>query len=190
MCGYGEVAKSHVIKESIAYAKGYILSGVYTYECVNEGCDACDTTKEASAIFVCLGYTRAEFGTYAIMQAFKIDNSALELYNRVCDNQIVDFGVVAGTQENLGTGAEVFEGGVAVSDQRVVTASIYATGCDVIEIKILGILGETDYTDTALYCCGYIITADGESSYITSTAEGGVAQTQTLEYSITFNKIS
>ena len=191
VCGLVLEGNTHTVVEKLEYKNGFLASGVYTYECTNEGCTACDVTKEIGPIFVCLGYTKTEVGTVAIMQGFVVNKEALSLYNSVNGNDIVGYGLVAGTVANLGTDTDVFENGAVKENVKAITRGFEAFNYDIMEIKITGFEGETgnEYVSSELYCCGYYITEDNASTYITADENKAVYETDTLVYSISCEKI-
>ncbi len=191
VCPYKEEALSHVIAESLKYENGFVAAGVYVYECTNEGCSACDVSYEVGAIFTCRGYTKTEVGALAIMQSFAINREALAKYNLLNENDIVGYGLVAGSVTRLGDNAEIFENGAVSESTKALTAGFESKEYDIMEIKITGLGGATgtEHTAVELYCCGYFITADKESTYITVNEGNKSCATAVLENSISFEKI-
>ena len=161
--------KSHIFIENIIYKNGFDKVGLYTCDCINEGCTALDTEKEHEALFTCLGYSHA---TGAIMQGFAINKEAFDEYVALT-NKDVKYGILAanGALGTLNIGTSFVNG--------VISVDFTNRSYDIMEMKIYGITSATQ--DTALYCCGYVI-VDGDIIYMDEKMADGAELPTTVSY--------
>ncbi|MBQ7761013.1 MAG: leucine-rich repeat protein [Clostridia bacterium] len=158
--------------------------GVCTQEHTVEG--------DADVIFIALGLSGTEraTGTYSVMQSFKIDHDAKKLYNEYSENDIVGYGLVAGTELAVGENAEIFDnnGNVTNAKAGVVNISARAENYDIFEMRISGLESSHDTYDFSaleLYCCGYCLVQIGDSVVSYYASEGVV--TETLSTTTSYN---
>ncbi len=157
--------KSHIFIENIIYKNGFDKVGLYTCDCINEGCTALDTEKEQEALFTCLGYSHA---TGAIMQGFAINK---EEYVDLT-NKDVKYGILAAS----GNVTNIYLGGF---NDKVINVDFTNRSYDIMEMKIYGITSATQ--DTQLYCCGYVM-VDGEIIYMDKNMADGAELPATVSY--------
>ncbi len=138
-------------------------------------CDICKTVSsvdDIGTLFVIQGYSST---TGAIMQGFKINNDAIENYNKYLKAPI-KYGILAasGNITNLNVDATFVNG--------VVSVDFTNRSYDIMEMKIYGITSATK--DTALYCCGYVI-VDGEIIYM----DYGMTENDVLPTTVTYTDL-
>ena len=156
--------------------------------------------EEFAPIFKFLGVSHSEAGevTNAIIQGFMVDREIQAIYNEHTENDIVGYGLVAGTVLALGENAEIFdiEGNVNNSKAGVVNISARQESSDVFEMRVAGLdgtveIGDGEKIDLAkiqIYCCGYYLVKElnGVASYY---ANNGVV-TETLSGAVDYESIS
>ena len=131
---------------------------------------------------------------YAIIQGFSINRDARDIYNAHSENDIVGFGLVAGTKLALGENAEVFDNTGAQSAQKVAIANIGARAekYDIMEMRVGGLDGSAegigDFADLEVYCCGYFLVQNGESVDSFYASENTI--TETLSQTTTYNTLN
>ena len=148
----------HNMGESIKYADGFGNVGIVFTGCINEGCTN-KATKEAPALFVCLGVSATEStAACGIVVGFKVNSGAITEYERITGNTVA-YGVFAVSQEKL-EGNDIFDkdGNMA---EGVIGTEI-KTSHKVFEIKITGF---TDaQKDKKLALGAYVKVTDGENA--------------------------
>ena len=181
--------------EEIAYngANRFFEKGDVTYICGTCG-ENHTVEDDASVIFVSLGLSGTErnTGAYAIIQGFKIDHVAKDLYNQYTENDVVGYGLVAGTKLALGENAEIFDNTGAVTSTKagVVKISERDEKYDIFEMKISGLEAkhETyDFSAIDIYCCGYCLVQIGDNVVSFYASEGVV--TATLSITTSYNAL-
>lgn len=178
-------------------ANGFFDKGSERYLCV-ECQKEFDKENALAPIFTSLGIARTEGqSTYAVIQDFSVNKSALDKYNAYGKNTIVGYGLVAGTQLALGENAEVFENGeIKHTKAAVIDFSKHSTIYQIISIRISGLEGSIDgigpFADLSLYCGAFILVNDGQSivsSYVSLNAEKTLVVSDTLQTTFTYNSI-
>ncbi|MBQ4585279.1 MAG: leucine-rich repeat domain-containing protein [Clostridia bacterium] len=166
-------------------------------------CERCEETHtevgagKASPIFATLGLSAKQVNGNAIMQSFKIDRAAMELYNSNSEYDIVGYGLVAGTTLALGENAEIFDNTGAVTSTKagVVNISERTEKYDIFEMKVQGLFGEVesqsgkiDLSKIDVYCCGYCLVQIGGNVVSYYASEGVV--TETLSGAVSYETLS
>ncbi|MBQ4108372.1 MAG: metallophosphoesterase [Clostridia bacterium] len=171
----------HTYEQEIRYENGYAKEGVITYVC-----SACGEGKEetAPALFTVVGYSLCEDGQNGIALGYKVNNEAIEAYERIT-GKTLSYGVFAVQKEKLSERDLFDENGNAASG--AITADITSYTFVSFQLKILGF--EDAYKDELLAMGAYVKVTDGESiSYSYLQAE---APSVGEKYSYTsYNKVS
>ena len=173
----------------------YFENGDITYKC--ERCSQNHVVEdEAEALFSALGYTytEAKAMSKAIMQSFGVNKTAIKKYNEYTESDIVNYGVLAATENGLGDTTDVFGDDGAASVAKVNVASYLNKSFDLIEMKLGGLEGKdgVSYMDAKLYCCAFVQIAKGEtieSYYATKGAEGALVGTA-LSGAVSYNDLT
>ncbi len=203
-CGKGDPINSETV-----YAKGHEKTGIVSivYNGTNKFFEKGDITYtcgvctqkhtvegDASVIFVALGLSGTErvTGSYSVIQGFKVNHEAKNLYNQYSENDVVGYGLVAGTKLAVGENAEIFDnnGNVTNAKAGVVNISARAENYDIFEMKISGLENEHetyDFSALELYCCGYCLVQVGADVVSYYASEGVV--TETLSITTTYNTL-
>ena len=187
--------KSVLVEIKYNGAALYFEKGDTTYYC--ERCESEHTVEnEAEALFAAVGYSHTVEGnpTKAIMQSFGVNHKAIAKYNEYTQNDILDFGVFAATENGLGENTDVFGDDGITSVAKVNVASYKTKSFDLIEMKLGGLEGKGDvsYEDAKLYCCAYVQVANGEkieSYYATKGASGALVGTS-LSNAVSYNDLT
>ena len=172
----------------------YFEKGDITYKC--DRCAENHTVEDdAEALFNALGYTHTEAGklSKAIMQSFGVNRKAIEKYNEYTENDIVNYGVIAATENGLAGVNDVFGDDGAANTAKVNVASYFGKSFDLIEMKLGGLEGKdgVSYEDAKLYCCAFSQIANGESvdSYYETKGESSAVIGTELSNSVSFNEL-
>ena len=118
---------------TLAYANGYDKVGTKVITCTNTGCNHKET-KEASALFVCVGYSSPENGRGGIVIGYNVNETAITEYEENT-GKTIEYGVFAVLKDKLGTN-DIFNGENAT--EGVVTVGIKKNEYSSFEFKILG----------------------------------------------------
>lgn len=186
-------AKTTIVEIAYNGANRFFEKGDVTYICGT--CGENHTVEgDASVIFVSLGLSGTErnTGAYSIIQGFKIDHVAKDLYNQYTENDVVGYGLVAGTKLALGEDAEIFDNTGAVTSTKagVVKISERDEKYDIFEMRISGLEAkhETyDFSAIDIYCCGYCLVQIGDNVVSFYASEGVV--TATLSITTSYNAL-
>lgn len=187
--------KSEIVLVVYGGASTFFEKGDTTYLC--ERCGENHTVEgDASEIFTALGLSATEkaMGSCSVIQGFLINHDAMATYNAHSENDIVGFGLVAGTKRALGENAEVFDNTGAQSTQKAAVANIGARAekYDIMEMRVSGLDGSAesigDFADLEIYCCGYWLVQNGESVDSFYANENTI--TETLSQTTTYNTIN
>ena len=155
------------ITVTIVYANGYSAVGVKTTDCGNEGCDYC-VTEEAPALIISLGYTAPEIANGNIAIGYKINNEAINDYEKIT-GKTVRHGVFVATKAGLGENDIFDEGSNAVvaeiSNEKLIKMEIKLTGFD-----------KDDYKTAPFAMGAYIITEKDEVKEVKYFEQGTPAE--------------
>ncbi|MBQ7226420.1 MAG: leucine-rich repeat domain-containing protein [Clostridia bacterium] len=160
--GVAEENPIHNIGTTITYVS-FDTAGIKKIGCTNAGC-AYGTTEEASALFVCQGYSAPENGKGGIAIGFTVNSTAIAEYKEVT-GKTVSYGVFAVLKDKL-NGNDIFVDGEANPCAIVGDVTAYATAA--FEVKIVGF--ETDTQKTAKIAMGAYVKVDNDYSYMQSSA--------------------
>ncbi|MBQ7761250.1 MAG: leucine-rich repeat protein [Clostridia bacterium] len=153
---------------TISYANGYNNVGSEATICTNAGCPY-SVTKEAPALFTCLGYSAQEYANGGISVSFVIDHDAIETYEAITGNTL-KYGLFAVAEEKLGTN-EIMNAQGQTAD-GVASVEFSSRDYDMFSMRIIGF--ETAVHKSAQLAIGaYVIekTADNSSvSYLQASA--------------------
>ena len=155
------------ITVTIVYANGYSAVGVKTTDCGNEGCDYC-VTKEAPALIIPLGYTAPEIANGNIAIGYRINNEAINDYEKIT-GKTVRHGVFVATKAGLG-GNDIFDEG-----SNAVVAEISNDKLIKMEIKLTG-FDKDDYKTAPFAMGAYIITEKDEVKEVKYFEQGTPAE--------------
>lgn len=201
-CFCGVTSPDADVVDAKGHEKTAILSIVYGgtnkfFEtgATNYSCGVCGqshTQNDATPIFFFSGISTSEIGTKALLQGFGIDKTMLAKYNEYTENDVVGFGVVAGTKRALGETTEVFENGEFIDGTKAVVSSFADRDFDVMEIKVSGLEGSAegigDFADLEVYCAGYCLVKVGDTVESYYASEGVV--TEGLSGAVSYNQKS
>ena len=155
------------ITVTIVYANGYSAVGVKTTDCGNEGCDYC-VTEEAPALIISLGYTAPEIANGNIAIGYRINNEAINDYEKIT-GKTVRHGVFVATKAGLGENDIFDEGSNAVvaeiSNEKLIKMEIKLTGFD-----------KDDYKTAPFAMGAYIITEKDEVKEVKYFEQGTPAE--------------
>ncbi|MBR2944956.1 MAG: leucine-rich repeat protein [Clostridia bacterium] len=155
------------ITVTIVYANGYSAVGVKTTDCGNEGCDYC-VTEEAPALIIPLGYTAPEIANGNIAIGYRINNEAINDYEKIT-GKTVRHGVFVATKAGLG-GNDIFDEG-----SNAVVAEISNDKLIKMEIKLTG-FDKDDYKTAPFAMGAYIITEKDEVKEVKYFEQGTPAE--------------
>lgn len=155
------------ITVTIVYANGYSAVGVKTTDCGNEGCDYC-VTVEAPALIVSLGYTAPEIANGNIAIGYRINNEAINDYEKIT-GKTVRHGVFVATKAGLGEN-DIFDEG-----SNAVVAEISNDKLIKMEIKLTG-FDKDDYKTAPFAMGAYIITEKDEVKEVKYFEQGTPAE--------------
>ena len=174
-----EKAREHTLIKTIAYEKGYLSAGLYFAECTNDGCNH-TVSKDAPALFTCLGYSAPMGGEMGIAIGFTINNEAVAEYEAT--GKSITFGVYAVAQQRLGENDIFDENGNATAG--VINADLTGYSVDAFEIKIVGF---NDTQKDIKLSLGAYVTEDGKTySYLQSDKAGELVGNY---YAVTYNSV-
>ena len=152
-------AKAHIDSERLTYVS-FEEKGVYYKGCTNEGCTF-GTTKEADALFTCLGYSVSEFGNGSMVLGYRLNDVGIADYTRISGLDI-DFGLFVVSEKKLGN-KEIFgENGAA---DGVISVEMSDRMNSAMELKVIGFNDETK--DYRIAMGVYIALNDGEKTEYT-----------------------
>ena len=159
-CGLVTVKESpeHNFVVTIVYENGYDDKGAKNTTCTSKGCPFLES-EEASAIFVCYGYSASEFGTAGITIGYYINKEAVAEYETLT-GATVGYGTFAVAQEKLGANNIFDENGVV--SNGVIKTEVIDMSPSAISLKIIGF--EDDQKDTKLAFGAYVAVNNGEST--------------------------
>ena len=205
-CFCGKESDEAEIIEALGHNKTTIVSVAYNGNAlyfekgdVTYTCDRCMQNHvvegDADALFTAVGYsyTEASKMSKAIMQSFGINHKAIKTYNDYTEKDIVNFGVLAATENGLNGTSDVFGDDGNVNTAKVNVASYVDKTFDLIEMKLGGLEGKdgTSYEDAKLYCCAFIQIKNGEmveSYYATKNIDGATVSTA-LSGAVSYNDL-
>ena len=148
----------HVLVEKVTYEKGFDKVGLYTCDCINEGCTALDTEKALDPLFTCLGYSFDENGNGGISVGYNVNKDAISEYEIITGVE-VSYGLFAGTKVGLGTDDVIGENGKAVDG--AIVAGFENSKYSFMFIKMYGF--NEDSKDTLFAIGAYVEVTDEES---------------------------
>ncbi len=165
-CGVKGKAEENPIHKEITdllYAS-YDKDGQAITSCGNNGC-AYKTTKEAPALFTCLGYSSPEGDRGGIVIGFTINKEALNEYSEYLSKigKTFKYGAFAVAKAKLGD-KDIFGENGAVADYAVV-AEISDYDFVAFDIKIVGFTDEHKSAPLALGTYAMTIDEDGNAEY-------------------------
>ena len=143
------------LNESIAYTD-YSASGTRVTYCTNEGCTY-NVTKQAPALFTCLGYSAPENGKGGIAIGFTVNNVAITEYGETT-GKAVKYGIFAVMQDRLGDNDIFANDGTEANG--VISAEMTNNRFSSFGLKIIGFSDE--YKDIKLAMGAYVAVTDGE----------------------------
>lgn len=159
-------ALTHILGEKYEYPNGYLVVGVYTNGCINDGCTHGETT-EIPALAISKGFSQ-EIGenTGAIVFGITFNREAIKSYEKYL-NTTIDFGLIASSVQDespLNSDASAKTGTIKNSFAEA-TYSIF-------QIKLIGI-EKAQYAQ--LFHCGGYFLVDGEISYVNNKSIGSTS---------------
>ena len=159
-------ALTHILGEKYEYPNGYLVVGVYTNGCINDGCTHGETT-EIPALAISKGFSQ-EIGenTGAIVFGITFNREAIKAYEKYLKTTI-DFGLIASSVQDespLNSDASAKTGTIKNSFAEA-TYSIF-------QIKLIGI-EKAQYAQ--LFHCGGYFLVDGEISYVNNKSIGSTS---------------
>ncbi|MBQ7353340.1 MAG: leucine-rich repeat protein [Clostridia bacterium] len=185
-------AKGHdcteVVKISYNGVNTFFELGDTTYTCGVCG-EEHTVAGDRKVIFKSLGYsvTERNTGRYSITQGFVVDKDAMNEYNLYSENDVVGYGLVAGTVSVLGENADVFATDGTVNNQKAAIVDFMSRPqYDIFEIKISGLEGSNEsyvFSEANIYCCGYCLVQIGDNIVSYYASEGTVTETLSMSTS-------
>ena len=153
----------HVVSDTIVGIEyeSYLLSGYYKHSCANAGCTAKLNGKDAQALFVFLGYSTPEDGSYGIVASFTVNQKAVSEYEAL-SKKALSYGIVAGAKSKLGDNNPLDASGntVSLENGSVVKAPVKK---DYVAYDFV----VTDMTDAQLdielVIATYVVVTEGEN---------------------------
>ena len=150
-----DYANSKATLVSLTYTS-YTSKGKKVVACANCGVNG---EFEASALFVCQGYSTPMDGRGALAIGYTINNEAIKEYEKAT-NKTLKYGVFAALKDKLGTNDIFDENGNTAPN--AVTAEVSGDNYVAVEFKITGF---TDtYKDLKLAMGAYVIATENEAS--------------------------
>lgn len=159
-------AKTHFAGERISYLS-FMEAGKHYIGCINEGCEFGET-KDAEALFTCLGYSAPESGNGGLAVGYLVNDVAILEYERVT-GKTMTYGVFAVLMGRVGD-EEIFnEKGEAIPG--TVNVEISQLDYSAFILKITGF--SEDQKDTQIAMGAYTAVIEGATvkySYLQPTA--------------------
>ena len=156
-CGK-ELAKSqdsHNIVKVCAYANGFLNVGVCESKCQNAGCNYVEQSKEADALFTCLGYSIPTDGREGLVISFTLNQEAIDEYTSIT-GKTFKFGAFAAAETKIGTQDVVTADGQVA--ENTISADITDYGVAAFDLVVLGFSEE--YRDLGFAMGAYVIGGD------------------------------
>jgi len=150
------VTAIHNFVDGIRSYENFLSEGVIVCTCTNCGAT---TTKNAPAIFTCLGYSAPEDGRGGIAIGFTVNNEAIKEYTEAT-GKTLKYGVFAVLQSRLGD-KDIFAQDGTVAD-GVINAEITNYEFVAFELKIIGFADE--HKGIKLAMGAYVAVTDGETT--------------------------
>ena len=147
-------------------------------------CDRCSAEffKEIASLFTALGYSVYEGEEASVTIGYKIDPSAVMLYEAVT-NQDLRYGIYAAAKDTLG-GKDIFtENGPS---EGVLSKDITDYAFQILELKIVKIADK--YKDSKLALGAYVLANDGQASTYHCLQYGDIAENEKYSF-VSFNEI-
>ena len=159
-------AISHILGEKYEYPNGYLVVGVYTNGCINDGCTHGETT-EIPALAISKGFSQ-EIGenTGAIVFGITFNREAIKAYEKYL-NTTIDFGLIASSVQDespLNSDASAKTG--------TIKNSFAEASYSIFQIKLIGI-EKAQYAQ--LFHCGGYFLVNGEISYVNNKSIGSTS---------------
>ncbi len=177
-CGLLEAKENpeHNETVSIEYENGYGKEGSKIVYCTNEGCKH-NVTEKVEALFICLGYSTAEFANGGISIGFYANEAAIDDYEKLTGEE-VSYGVFAGTKAGLGTNDVIGEDGKAVDG--TIVAGFENSKYSFMYIKMYGF--NEDNKDTLFAIGAYVEVTDEESKTYSYLQVGAPNENEKYEF--------
>ena len=184
-------ALGHAEKQSISFAGSKFLSNCTS----TVACTRCGSTTSQQVIdplFTCLGFSYFENpSSPSICIGFKINYNGVEQYEALSGAEL-DFGVVAASQNNLGTGnAPLDENGnpVSLNSGSVIKVSLGEEIDSTLGAFTMKIILTEAHADTALLMSGYIMeTKDGANTVYYMQKGNAIVSDNAYDY-VSYNSL-
>lgn len=166
----------------IAYANGYDKAGTRVITCSNAGCKY-QETKEAGALFTCIGYSSPEDGRGGIVIGYTVNENAINEYE-ANTGKVIEYGVFAVLKDNLGSNDIFNDDGT--NPNGVVTVGIKKNEYASFEFKILGF--NDDQKDIELAIGAYVKATNEEKTEYSYMQSGTPNEGEKYSF-ISYNEI-
>ena len=191
VCGTLITAKNpiHTSVNNCVYANGYLNKGKYIVTCAVEGCKYSEEKEILEAIIEFVGYSTPEKNADRLTVSYAINQDAIKKYNELTGGNL-NIGLVASfadVTESIEP-VKVVDGNVVASYDKTVCVPV-STNYTGVDFIISGFnSSETNYCDTSLVLCAYIV--EGEDvDYICYDSEYNKVQSD-YATTITLNTVA
>lgn len=160
VCDVDFAQSAHKYEQSIAYANGYLASGMKSQACKNPQCLVTSDNISVAPIFVSLGVSMSTFeskGTVSIVQGYAINRAEYLEYTE--NGNALDLGLIIASKKIAGAQPVVANGNdLDVTTEKAVLVCNGLLANDYLEIKVVGI--SSAYNGEDLIMC--LFAYDGE----------------------------
>ncbi|MBQ8145479.1 MAG: leucine-rich repeat domain-containing protein [Clostridia bacterium] len=191
-CTEVTVILSHELYETLVY-ESFLAGGKYNYGCSNDGCTVIDIVDEdAKAIFTAgedKGYSASESGTGIAFGGYTINIDALNEYNRVNENNKLNFGIIIVNPNYVGD--TFMKDGKANAEKGFLQVDMSDAEYSNIQIMVNGFTGNAANLSLVFTLYAYTDVNDVEfiQSEDTLSASAKVTKTDATLYTVTLDSV-
>ena len=183
---------SHELYETLVY-ESFLAGGKYNYGCSNDGCTVIDIVdKDTKAIFTAgqdKGYSASESGDGIAFGGYTINIDALNEYNRVNENNELNFGIIIVNPSYVGD--TFMKDGMANAEKGFLQVDMSDAEYSNIQIMVNGFTGNAANLSLVFTLYAYTDVNDVEfiQSEDTLSASAKVTKTDATLYTVTLDSV-